>query len=161
MGTVVEAVVKWFNPTKGFGFVAPSDGSADAFLHMSVLGRAGLSSVAEGAKLLTEIGDGQKGRQVLRVIEVRGTAPIPQTAPSGAPHPVATGPTETLEGTVKWFKGDKGFGFITPDDGGKDVFVHKSVLLRAGLSSVEPGQKVKMQVHVAAKGREAVEIFLV
>ncbi|WP_439817988.1 cold-shock protein [Zavarzinia sp. CC-PAN008] len=62
---------------------------------------------------------------------------------------------ETISGTVKWFKPDSGFGFIVADDGGKDVFVHKSVLRRCGLFSLEAEQRVKMTVQMAAKGREA------
>jgi cold shock protein len=49
-------------------------------------------------------------------------------------------------GTVKWFNGQKGFGFIQPDDGGKDVFVHISAVERAGLSSLNEGQKLKFEV---------------
>ena len=49
-------------------------------------------------------------------------------------------------GTVKWFNGQKGFGFIQPDDGGKDVFVHISAVERAGLSSLNEGQKIKFDV---------------
>ena len=49
-------------------------------------------------------------------------------------------------GTVKWFNAQKGFGFIEPSDGGKDVFVHMSALERAGLSSLKEGQKVNYEV---------------
>ena len=160
-GDTVEAVVKWFNLTKGFGFVAPIDNSADAFMHMSVLSRAGLQQVAEGTRLLVEIGDGQKGRQVLRIIQVLGMSEFQQGSSGGENRPVPTGPVEDVIGAVKWFKNDKGFGFVTPDDGGKDVFVHKSVLMHAGISQLVPGQKLSMKVHTASKGREAVEIFLV
>jgi cold shock protein len=51
-------------------------------------------------------------------------------------------------GTVKWFNGQKGFGFIQPDDGGSDVFVHISAVERAGLSSLAEGQKVSYEVKV-------------
>jgi CspA family cold shock protein len=60
-----------------------------------------------------------------------------------------------MTGTVKWFKSDKGFGFVTPDDGGRDIFVHRTVVLRAGLQALESGQKVRMLVQTASKGREA------
>lgn len=159
-GVNVEAVVKWFNLTKGFGFVAPIDNSPDAFMHVSVLTRAGLQQVAEGTKLMVQIGQGPKGRQVLQIVQVLGMADASATTPPRHHQPV-TGPTEELTGTVKWFKGDKGFGFVAPDDGGKDVFVHKSVVMRIGLAQLESGQRIKMSVHTAAKGREAVSIELV
>ena len=50
------------------------------------------------------------------------------------------------KGTVKWFNGQKGFGFIQPDDGSKDVFVHISAVERAGLNSLNEGQKVSYDV---------------
>lgn len=156
-GSQVEAVVKWFNLSKGFGFVAPADNSPDAFMHVSVLTRAGLQQIAEGTKLLVQIGDGPKGRQILQIISVLGQGEVPQQA-APAHHQTPTGPTEEMSGTVKWFKPEKGFGFVAPDDGGKDIFVHKSVVSRTGLSVLETGQRVKMQVHTASKGREAVTV---
>jgi CspA family cold shock protein len=157
-GFQTEAVVKWFNLTKGFGFVAPADGSADAFLHSSVVSRAGMRDVAEGTKLLVLITDGPKGRQVANIVEVLGMSDVPLTSPGRA---APTGPEVEMTGTVKWFKPDKGFGFVTPDDGGRDVFVHRSVLLRAGLQQIDSGQKVKMNVQTASKGREATSIELI
>ncbi|MDE1900779.1 MAG: cold shock domain-containing protein [Alphaproteobacteria bacterium] len=156
-GFQTEAVVKWFNLTKGFGFVAPVDGSSDAFIHSSVVNRAGLRDVAEGTKLLVVINDGMKGRQVQSIVQVLGVGEVPQAAPRAA----ATGPEVEMTGVVKWFKPDKGFGFVTPDDGGRDVFVHRSVVLRAGAQALDPGQKVRMMVQTAAKGREASSIDLV
>ena len=158
-GVNVEAVVKWFNLTKGFGFVAPLDNSPDAFMHVSVLTRAGLQQVAEGTKLLVQIGQGPKGRQVLQLLQVMGMTEIPLSAPPHH-HQAPVGATEELMGTVKWFKSDKGFGFVAPDDGGKDIFVHKSVVLRLGMSQLESGQRLKMSVHSASKGREAISIEL-
>ncbi len=152
-GFQTEAVVKWFNLTKGFGFVAPADGSADAFIHSSVVSSAGMRDMAEGTKLLVTIGDGMKGRQVLSIIQVLGMSDAPPA--NRAP---ATGPQAEMMGTVKWFKADKGFGFVSPEDGGRDVFVHRTVVLRAGAQALEAGQQIKMVVHTASKGREAVSI---
>lgn len=156
-GEQVEAVVKWFNLSKGFGFVAPVDNTPDAFMHVSVLTRAGLQQIAEGTKLLVQIGNGPKGRQILQIVSVLGVADVPQPQQ----QQVVAGPTEEMTGVVKWFKPEKGFGFVAPDDGGKDVFIHKSVVARLGLSTLETGQKVKMNVHTAAKGREAVSLELI
>ena len=58
--TNVSATVKWFNASKGFGFVAPSDGTPDAFLHISALERAGLTQVAEGTTLVVDLGQGNR-----------------------------------------------------------------------------------------------------
>jgi CspA family cold shock protein len=57
-------------------------------------------------------------------------------------------------GTVKWFNADKGFGFITPDDGGKDVFLHITAVQAAGLTSVNDGQKVSYEI-VSERGKQA------
>lgn len=160
-GEQVEAVVKWFNLSKGFGFVAPADNSPDAFMHVSVLTRAGLQQIAEGTKLLVQIGNGPKGRQILQIISVLGQAELPAAHQQNSTQRQApSGPTEEMTGVVKWFKPEKGFGFVAPDDGGKDVFIHKSIVSRLGLSTLETGQKVKMSIHTASKGREAVSIEL-
>ena len=84
-GFQTEAIVKWFNRTKGFGFVAPADGSADAFLHMSALARAGLQEAAEGTKLLVQVSDGPKGRQVVQIIQVLGMGEVPASPGRSAP----------------------------------------------------------------------------
>ena len=64
------ATVKWYNPTKGFGFVTPNDGSPDVFLHVSVVEQAGLQSLDEGAILVCDLADGQKGAQVSTIHSV-------------------------------------------------------------------------------------------
>lgn len=150
-GTQVNAVVKWFDPAKGFGFVAPLDGSPAAFLHVSVLTRAGLYDIPEGTEIVCRVVPGGKGPQVSDLIEVRGAASQP-AAPTGEETEVA--------GTVKWFKPDKGFGFVVADDGGPDAFVHKSLLRRCNVGLLPPGQRVLMHVREGAKGREATWIIL-
>jgi CspA family cold shock protein len=164
-GPVVGATVKWFNPDKGFGFVALADGSGDAFLHVGVLQAAGRDSVAPGAKLQINVGQGQKGLQVTRVVEVDESTASGAGAPRGsAPRGprVAPDPSTAVEmtGTVKWFNGDKGFGFVAVNDGGKDVFIHISVLTRARLGHLSEGQVVSMRVVETPKGREAISVAL-
>jgi cold shock protein len=62
------------------------------------------------------------------------------------------------QGTVKWFNGQKGYGFIEPDDGGKDVFVHISAVERAGMQGLNEGQKVSFEVIANRKtGKSSAE----
>ncbi|WP_203074904.1 cold-shock protein [Falsiroseomonas ponticola] len=68
------------------------------------------------------------------------------------------GPTYAVNGTVKWFDQVRGFGFVTPDDGGQDVFLHSSVLQRAGKADVQQGEKVNLDVRDGQRGRQAVNL---
>ncbi len=158
-GNTVEATVKWFNTTKGFGFVAVADGS-EAFLHMSALEAAGLPAPREGAVMKCEVGPGKKGPQVTRVIEVTGGVGAPAArAPSSshaAPLDAAMlANTVQVEGSVKWFSPERGYGFVTPDDGGDNIFLHSDCLRRAGVQSIDTDQRVALTVATTHKGREA------
>jgi CspA family cold shock protein len=157
-GPTLSATVKWFNPEKGFGFVAMGDGSGDAFLHCAVLQRAGHDAVNEGASLQVRVGPGQKGLQVTEVVSVDQSTAAPSRAPRSpsGPRPeraAPSGPSVETTGTVKWFNPTKGFGFIAPQDGGKDIFVHMSVL--GNLRTLNEGQVVRVSVRQGAKGPEA------
>ena len=160
----VSATVKWFNATKGFGFVSPVDGSADAFLHISALERAGMSEVTEGATMVCDLGPGQRGPQVVAVHSVdMSTAaprrPSPRSDGGGGPPRGEPGPT--VEGRVKFFSADKGFGFIAVDDGGKDVFVHIRALEKSGLRSLEPDQRVRLTITMGQKGPQAESVAII
>ncbi len=168
-GPTVGAIVKWFNGEKGFGFAELEDGSGDAFLHVGALQALGYDSVAPGTKLSVVVGQGAKGPQITRVMEVDETtaaaAPARPAAPrTGAPRGPRQAPdlssAISITGTVKWFNNEKGFGFVASESGGKDIFVHVSVLGAAGLTSLPEGQRVTMKVVETAKGREAVSISL-
>ena len=162
----VDATVKWFNADKGFGFVALADGSGDVFLHIGVLQAAGHELVDPGTKLSVQVGPGQKGRQVTAVVAVdanTGTAPpITRSSPKASSGRARIDPATAVavEGTVKWFNADKGFGFVACEDGEKDVFVHVSIVERAGLHALHEAQRVAMKVVRTQKGREAVSLTL-
>lgn len=174
----VRATVKWYNPSKGFGFVTPEDGSPDAFLHGSVLNLLGYDNVPEGTTLIVDLAQGQKGPQVSAVRDIDTSTATPgRSAPAssgrggssfGAPRERSgggrggydrdSGPTEEVGGTVKWYNAEKGFGFIAPDAGGKDIFIHASAIERSGLSILPEGAYVRAQVRQGNKGPEAVSI---
>src|ERR1700690_1658325 len=162
-GPTVDAVVKWFKADKGYGFVELAGGQGDAFLHANALHASGHESVPAGAKLKVIVGAGAKGAQVTRVVEV-DAAGIVERPPrsdspgggggggfgSGGPRPPRAPPDPStavsVSGRVKWFDDAKGFGFVASDDGGKDVFVHISILGPSGISRLTEGQHGKIRV---------------
>ncbi len=164
-GPPVQAVVKWYNPDKGFGFVQLTDGSGDAFLHVSVVERSGQSSLTPGSTLEVRAGPGPKGPQVTEILSLdSSTAPQepPRRGPPERPlHPTGGGTAVEDSGTVKWNNATKGFGFIGSDRGGKDIFVHASVLERAGIAGLTEGQRVAVDVIEGRKGPEASGLRLI
>jgi CspA family cold shock protein len=162
----VDALVKWFKADKGYGFVELAGGQGDAFLHANALHAAGHDTVPAGAKLRVQVGAGAKGAQVTRVLEVDTTGVVerPQRPSSDGlrPRRVAPDPSTAVSvtGKVKWFDDAKGFGFVASEDGGKDVFVHISILGAAGISHLAEGQQVTMRVVDTPKGREAISLSL-
>lgn len=159
----VSATVKWFNAQKGFGFVTLAEGGPDAFLHVSALQRAGLSEVPEGTTLTCDIGRGQRGPQVVAVQDVDTSTAVQSERPPRRDfgYESEAVPSGPLEGTVKWFNAEKGFGFITPDGGGKDVFVHIKAVQRAGLDTLEAGDRVSVTTQAGRKGPEVASITVI
>lgn len=175
-GVQAEGVVKWFNGVKGFGFVAIDGNPQDAFLHISVVTRAGLQGLSENTRISCMVAPSQRGMQITRIIDVLGVDPNAASSGGGGGgfaggggfgggggggRPAPSGPAQEVEGTIKWYKPDKGFGFAVPNDGGKDVFVHRSSLAQIGLGTIEPGRKIRMQVVNSGKGREASSIEVI
>jgi CspA family cold shock protein len=162
-GRRVDAKVKWFNAAKGFGFVTLDDGTPDAFLPMATLRRAGFDDVREGASITCEVGAGAKGPLVVNVLNVdNSSAAAAASGPRASYGDAGAGrPGETVEGAVKWFEPDKGYGFISPDGGGKDIFIHVTALRRSGVTALGPGQRVRVDVVDGRKGQEAERITLI
>lgn len=168
----IRATVKWYNPDKGFGFVELADGTGDVFLHAKVLQAAGYQAVKPGATVQVRIGQGQRGREVERVTSVdESSARAPEAFGGGAGggrpraprafRPQADLSTATeMTGVVKWYNPTKGFGFISPQGGGKDLFVHATTLERAGLPPLQEGQVVRVKAVPGAKGPEVGSISL-
>ena len=159
----ITATVKWFNASKGFGFVAPQDGSSDAFLHISVLQRAGLGAIDQGAEIVCDLEQGPKGPQVSQILSVDTTNAVLSNDGygGGSGGGYSDGAEETIEGIVKFFSAEKGFGFVTPDSGGKDVFIGIGSLSRSRLQNLESGQRVRLNIRMGKKGPMAEDVELI
>ena len=153
-GVRTSAIVKWFNPIKGYGFVQPSDGSGDAFVHVSVLEAAGHRDLPDGAAVECEISDGAKGPTVTTIFSVT----VPEGEAGAAVAAVADGPL--IDGTVKFFDANKGYGFVIPDDGGPDIFISGRVVASSGLRMLEPESRVRVGTQQGDKGPLAVTVEL-
>jgi CspA family cold shock protein len=156
-GVTVDAAVKWFNATKGYGFVELSDGRGDAFLHLKTLRETGRQTLPSGAKIRVVARAGSRGAEVVRVVEVDTRSAVERSSRRSTVDPSAA---FDLTGKVKWFDDARGFGFIASDDFGRDVFVHSTTLGAAGVRGLVEGQAVSMRVVETPKGREAIEIVI-
>ena len=167
-----KGVVKFFNGQKGFGFIVRDDGGEDVFVHISAVEQAGLTGLAEGQPLEFTLVD-RGGRVSATDLKIEGE-PMPVTdrgppredrgGPGGAggfgggdrgggPQRQLTG--EKASGTVKFFNAMKGFGFISRDDGQPDAFVHISAVERAGMVSLNEGDRLEFELEVDRRGKTA------
>ena len=193
------ATVKWFNGTKGFGFVTLDDGS-DAFCHASSLTSVGSTELPQGATVFCEVAQGPRGMQVTSVhsVDLSTADPLPPRGGGGGGghgggfggggdrgfgggdrgfggdrggggggrsrggfggrDSAASGPMG--DGHVKFFNEQKGFGFVVPESGGTDVYVHASALRRSGIQTLMPEQRVRFSTRQGMKGVEVDRIEL-
>lgn len=162
--------VKWFNPTKGFGFIQPDDGSKDVFVHISAVEQAGLTGLAEGQPLGFTLVDrgGKISATELKIdgepmpVEDRPREPRPERSGGfggdrggGGRGPQRQLTGEKATGTVKFFNAMKGFGFVQRDDGQPDAFVHISAVERAGLRGLNEGDRLEFDIEVDQRGKFA------
>ncbi|WP_342359791.1 cold-shock protein [Terrarubrum flagellatum] len=210
----VKATLKWFNPEKGFGFVAAADGTGDVFLHVSAVQGIDPNSLKPGATLTVDLGQGRRGLQVVTVHEVDESTAEPE-APrkprfggggdrfgggdrggygdrgggygdrgggygdrGGGGYGGGRdrgygggqdrgydagggGSSDWVDGTMKFFNQQRGFGFVAADNGGADVFLHMSALTRAQVATPADGQRVRFTTKQGRKGLEVDRIEVV
>jgi len=155
----VDAEVLWFNTTKGFGFLKLSDG-IEAYLHIRVLEAAGAHDLPAGTHLKVVVEEGARGRQVVKVLDIGLTSPRSAPIERRGVDTTEDAALSESTGKVKWYNLEKGFGFIAPDNGEADVFVHATALTRSGLAVLEEGQSVCFQSGQGKRGMEVRTIRL-
>lgn len=159
-GARVTGTVKWFDPSKGFGFVVSDEGGPDILLHANVLRNFGQSSVADAAGIEVIVQETARGIQAVEVLRIdppvgEGEAPV-QTGGEIADPVDLSLPLEPAR--VKWFDKAKGFGFANVFGRPEDVFLHIEVLRRSGLADLQPGEAVSLRVVEGKRGRMATQV---
>lgn len=157
---VLTGHVKWFDPTKGFGFIVADTGGPDILLHANVLRNFGQGSVADGSTievLVQETDRGIQAIEVLSIVVVATDASLPLSdLVDVTPEEIAARPIEPAR--VKWFDKGKGFGFANVFGDETDVFVHIEVLRRCGLSDLQPGEAIGLRIMDGKRGRMAIDV---
>jgi CspA family cold shock protein len=155
----ITGFIKWFDVSKGYGFIVPDNGMADVLLHVTCLRRDGFQTAYEGARVVAEVLERPKGLQAFRILSMdESTAVHPSQMPPARTHFAVT-PTSGLERAwVKWFNRLRGFGFLTRGEGTPDIFVHMETLRRYGLTELRPGQVVLVRYGHGPKGLMAAEV---
>lgn len=155
----LSGAIKWFDVSKGYGFIIPDNGLPDVLLHVTCLRRDGFQTAYEGARVVCEVLQRPKGLQVFRILSMDESTAIQPVLTAPARTHVSVTPTSGLErAQVKWFNRLRGFGFLTRGEGTPDIFVHMETLRRFGLTELRPGQVVLVRYGPGPKGLMAAEV---
>ena len=154
--------VKWFNASKGFGFVVVDEpGQPDILLHINVLRSFGQSSVADGARIELTAQESRRGFQATSIISIDSDDSFPAESPEFEPPPPRYSPSSSeplLPARVKWFDKLRGFGFANVFGKEQDIFLHMEVLRQSGLSDLQPGEAISIRITDGPRGKMASEI---
>ena len=157
LAQIVEGRVKWFDPSRGYGFIETRDGQGDVLLHASRLRMCGKSFAGEGALVKCLAIAGEKGRQAVEILGIEGgEAEVPRPRRF---HPRREPGENVCAAVVKWFDADRGFGFLDCDGIEGDVFLHAATLRKAGIAEVHPGETMQARCADGPKGILAAEVY--
>jgi len=157
---IVHGHIKWFDSTKGFGFIVHDAQSADILLHANVLRNFGQSSIADGTALTVKAQKTQRGYQATEILSIDPSAgygmPIQDDALPGTGDDLLVLPLEPAR--IKWFDKVKGFGFAMVFGRPEDVFIHVEVLRVSGFADLQAGEAVCLRIAEGKRGRMAVRV---
>ena len=157
---LVTGLVKWFDPSKGYGFILDENGGSDILLHGNVLRNFGRSSVADQSRVQVLVQHTSRGVQAAEVVSVEPPATDGQA-------PIADLDIDIIENLdslplrqarVKWFDKSKGFGFANIFGYSEDVFIHIEVLRHSGFADLAIGEALCLRIVEGPRGLMAAQI---
>jgi CspA family cold shock protein len=154
----VSGSVKWFDPSKGYGFIVPDEALPDVLLHVTCLRHGGYQTVYEGARMVCEVVRSRKGLQAIRICSMDDSTAIHPSQLPQRTHVVVLAESDWERAVVKWFNRPRGFGFLTRGSQTPDIFVHMETLRRCGFTELGPGRTVLVRYGKGAKGLIAAEL---
>lgn len=164
---VLAGRVKWYDVTKGYGFVVPDEGGPDIMVHASCVRASGRMSLADDAAVRLVAAQGDRGLHAVELLDVEepegGAAPAAERADAARPTDfldpgAATGPL--LPARVKWFDKQKGFGFVNIFGEPEDVFVHMEIVRRSGFPDLSSGDGMAVRTFRGPRGLMVAELRL-
>ena len=159
----ISGIVKWFDATKGYGFVTPGDDLGDILIHYKLLAPLKRKSLPDGTSVTLYVRNGPRGRQGTEILELDfSTAAMTDDQSGGratATPPAVVMNDNNLESVqVCWFNRTKGYGFLLKNDGITQVFIHMETVRRSGFGTLAPGQQVLAAIENGPRGAHAVAI---
>jgi CspA family cold shock protein len=157
----ISGRVKWFDQTRGYGFIEPEAFDGDIFFHAQTVRSSRFASLPEGTSVTCTVVHGPRGRTAVKLLAADFSTVGPVAQPARAPRYDIVASDERLNAVVRWFNKAKGYGFVSRGEGTPDLFVHMDVLRKCGIHELSEGQPVRVRAGHGPRGEAVVEVAIV